>query len=253
MGSSPGTPRSERERIDGELRRAIDAGVPCSVCNDEYQLITGYDNTGFYSVGPYPNLLPRRLTFSTWEEWGDSIYAYFFVHEKAEPAERAGLVRESLEFAIDVFRAPADFNLDGYAVGPAAYDLWLAASDEDAVSFGSDWNARVWGECRDYAARYLEEVAEWFPSTAPAANGLARSYREVSQNLLSLTDGELSVTGRRQILEETKALEMATAASLPSALDALPAGTMGSGGSPRRAPEPASAAPPLLAEIGVGH
>lgn len=111
------TDAAERRRVDAELRTAIDAGIPCSLCNDEYQLITGYDDEGFSTVGPFPDHLPRRLTFGTWQEWGQDVYAYFYVHHKGERASRSDMVRDSLSFAVDMFRSPARFARGGMAWG----------------------------------------------------------------------------------------------------------------------------------------
>ena len=91
---------AERSAVDAELRRAVDAGLPCAICNDEYQLIVGYDAEGFDLIGP--EHLSRRLTFGTWQEWGAGVYAYIYIHRGGAPVFRARLVSESLEFALDV-------------------------------------------------------------------------------------------------------------------------------------------------------
>ena len=249
------TTAAERRRVDAELREAIDAGVPCSLCNDEYQLITGYDGEGFSTVGPFPDHLPRRLTFGTWQEWEQSVYAYFFVHHEGEPANRADMVRDSLSFAIEMFRSPARFALDGYAVGSDAYDQWIEALDGHGESFGNEWNATVFAECRQHAASYMREVADWFPESRALTAGLAGAYEKVARNLATVAAPSVSLEEKRQTLARTKALEVSAIDDLERLLERIP-GNPNAERPEAQAPRlPASddervrERPPLLAEV----
>ena len=245
---------TERSRVEAALREAIDAGIPCSLCNDEYQLITGYDDTGLFTSGPFPDHLPRRLTFGTWDEW-DSVYAYFYVHHRGEPADRADLVREGLSFAIEMFRSPARFALDGYAVGPDAYDQWIEALDGHGESFGNEWNATVFAECRRHAAAYLGEVAEWFPESRALTARLVGAYGEIAGNLAAVAAPGASLEEKRQTLARTRALEVSAIDDLERLLERIP-GTTNADRAEARAPrlpeshdERAGERPPLLAEV----
>ncbi len=241
---------TERRQVEAELREAIDAGIPCSLCNDEFQLITGYDDTGFFTVGPFPDHLPRRLSFGTWQEW-DDVYAYFYIHHKGEPASRADLVRESLSFAIEMFRSPARFSLDSYAVGLAAYDQWIEALDGHGTSFGNEWNARVFAECRQHAAAYLREVAEWFPGSRALSAPLAGTYDEVANNLTAVAAPTVSLGEKKQILARTRALELSAIDDLERLLGRIPgnANTERADSSPAGRDEGDGERPPLLAEV----
>ena len=248
------TSPADRRRVEAALREAIDAGIPCSLCNDEYQLITGYDDTGLFTIGPFPDHLPRRLTFGTWDEW-ESVYAYFYVHHRGEPANRADMVRESLSFAIEMFRSPARFALDGYAVGPDAYAQWLEALDGHGESFGNEWNATVFAECRRHAASYLREVGDWFPDSLPLAVPLAGAYDEIARNLAAVAAPSVPLGEKRQTLARTATLEVSAVDDLERLLERIP------GNATTERPEapaprlPAGHAetlgerPPLLAEV----
>lgn len=201
--------REARRKVQDQLCEAIDAGIACSLYNEEHQIITGYDDTGFYSIGPYADHLRRRLTFDSWEEWKD-VYADFYIHYRCEPADRVSLVRDSLDFAIDVFRKPSDLADEGYAVGPGAYEFWLAAIDQHGTSFGNTWNAEVWSECREYAGKYLIEIGEWFPQVSGEASELARSYEKISKNLRSVSDAKMPAERKKQIVAETRDMELST-------------------------------------------
>ncbi len=221
------TAAPERRRIDAELREAIDAGIPCSLCNNEYQLITGYDDEGFSTVGPFPDHLPRRLTFGTWEEWGQDVYAYFYVHHKGEPADRNDLVRDSLSFAVEMFRSPARFAREGYGVGPDAYDQWSGALESHGGSFGNEWNARVFSECRRHAAAYMREIAEWFPQSRDLSVRLAGVYDDVAENLLAIADPEIALADKRDILARARALDVSAIDDLERLLEGMPGHTNG--------------------------
>ena len=243
---------TERRQVEAELREAIDAGIPCSLCNNEFQLITGYDDTGFFTIGPFPDHLPRRLSFGTWQEW-DDVYAYFYIHHKGEPASRADLVRESLSFAIEMFRSPENYALDSYAVGPDAYDQWLEALDGHGTSFGNEWNARVFAECRQHAAAYLREVAEWFPASRALSASLAGTYSAVAKNLTEVADPSVSLSEKRDILARTRTLEVAAVDGLERLLGRIPGNANTERvGLPSAPPSPAGhdgERPPLLAEV----
>ena len=243
---------TERRQVEAELREAIDAGIPCSLCNNEYQLIAGYDDTGFFTVGPFPDHLPRRLSFGTWQEW-DDVYAYFYIHHKGEPASRADLVRESLSFAIEMFRSPARYSLDSYAVGLDAYDQWIEALDDHGTSFGNEWNARVFAECRQHAAAYLREVGEWFPDSRALSASLAGTYSAVAKNLTEVADPSVSLSEKRDILARTRTLEVAASDGLESLLARIPGdANIERVGLPSAPPSPAGhdgERPPLLAEV----
>ena len=249
------TTAAERRRVDAELREAIDAGIPCALCNNEFQLITGYDGEGFSTIGPFPDHLPRRLTFGTWQEWEQDVYAYFYVHHRGEPASRNDLVRDSLSFAVEMHRAPGRFALEGYTVGPDAYAQWIEALDGHGESFGNEWNATVFAECRRHAASYLREVADWFPESRPLAARLAGAYDEVARNLATVAAPSVSLEEKRQTLARTRALEVSAIDDLERLLERIP----GSANTERpEAPGPRWLAshdervrerPPLLAEV----
>ena len=249
------TTAAERRRVDAELRDAIDAGIPCSLCNNEFQLITGYDGEGFSTVGPFPDHLPRRLTFGTWQEWGQDVYAYFYVYHRGEPASRNDLVRDSLSFAIEMFRSPDRFALDGYAVGPDAYTRWIEALDGHGESFGNEWNATVFAECRRHAASYLREVADWFPESRVLTARLAGTYDEVARNLATVAAPSVSLGEKRQTLARNRALEVSAIDDLERLLEGIPgnANTERPAAPGPRLPvnhdERVRERPPLLAEV----
>jgi hypothetical protein len=50
----PGSSQEARAKVEGELREALDQGIPCSLINMEHQIIDGHDRTGFFTAWPWP-------------------------------------------------------------------------------------------------------------------------------------------------------------------------------------------------------
>ena len=240
------TPREQRSAVDAQLRAALDQGLPCALCNDEFQLITGYDERGFFTIGPYPDHLHRRLTFDTWEEWGDDVYAYFYIYRAETPADRIDLVRASLEFAVDLFRHPDAFAYEDYGVGLRAYENWLHAAEDHGGTFGAAWNATVWSECRRSAAEYVTEIGTWFPAVAGATADVAGTYTAVSKLLAEAGDAGLGAVQRGSLVSAALDLEIAAVEQLEELLPVLPPGNVARATFPSaNSPD----APPLLAEV----
>lgn len=213
--------RESRRAVDAKLRCALDAGWPCALYNEEFQLVAGYDEDGFDAIGPYPDHLQRRLSFGTWQEWGDSVYADFYIYRKGAAADPIDRVRDSLAFALDVFRQPDDFATGDYSAGGAAYDRWQAAIGEFGATFGNSWNAKVWAECRHHASMYMTKIASGFPQVAALASELAQSYAKISANLRRVADEALPAAEKSATIAQTKDMELANQPRLSEMLARL--------------------------------
>ena len=178
--------------------------------------------------GPWPQneFPPRRLSYGTWTELGEEIHLSFFVHRPVTPAPRLTLVRDSLEYALELYRSPKSFTEGAYGMGPDAYHNWLNAIDEHGASHGNWWNAAVWAECRKYAGEYLGEIAGWYPSASASASALADElsgrYSAISGMLYQVADQTRPVGDKTLILEELEALELEANQALDGLLQALP-------------------------------
>ena len=87
---------------------------------------------------------------------------------------------------------------------------------------GHWWNARVWAECRTYAAAYLREVGSWFPAAAAPAERLAGAYEHIATQLGAAADRELPPQRKRRLISNAAAAESSTADSLAEILEMLP-------------------------------
>ncbi len=219
-----GTNDEARSRVEHTLREALDKGIPCSLINMENQIIDGYDATGFFTAqpwGPKDNFPPARLTFGTWQEMGKEVHVNFYTIEKTKPIDREQAILASLEYAIDLFRNPARHSSNDYAVGPMAYDNWIAAIPASGSSHGNWWNATVWSECRQMAARYFTEIGNANAQVASRCAQLSADYLKIADNLRMVSEKTMDPEAKIRLLKETKQLEasaMERVAELAAAL-----------------------------------
>jgi len=205
-----GAEEEAREKVESQLRDALDKGIPCSLINLENQLITGYDSTGFFTAqpwGPKKKFPPSRLSFRTWKELGKKFHVNFYTIEKVEPSGRHSAILASLDYAVDMHKNPAEHSSDAYGVGPRAYDNWIKAVPESGSGHGNWWNATVWSECRRMAAAYFSEIGEENHEVADLCSQLNREYRKIAENLQRVSNKKMDPEEKIALLKETKRLE----------------------------------------------
>ncbi|MBI2301391.1 MAG: hypothetical protein HYU66_21000 [Armatimonadetes bacterium] len=203
-----------RAEVEQRLREALDSGLPCFLVNMEYQLLTGYDETGFLTAqpwAPHMDFPPKHLTFGTWEELGQEIHIDFHILRSVPPLDRPRAVRESLSYARDLWRNPASHTSEDYGVGPSAYRNWIqAVRDGHGPSHGNWWNGTVWAECRQNASAYMAELDGILPQAAE----LAPKYARVAALLGQASDKELGDAEKIEALTEAAELDHACAERL---------------------------------------
>ncbi len=216
---------AERAAVEEELRRRIQAGIPCSLMNMDHQLVVGYDESAFLLAQPWGDdcgvTTPARLSFGSWSELGEEIHASFLAFERQAEGDRAAIVADSLRYAVDLYRRPDRYALPGYGVGPRAYDNWLAAVGEFGNSHGNWWNAQVWSECRAMASQYLAEIEASCPALAREAHHLAGEYKAIASGLARVGERQLDADQKRALLSELKAREEQAVASIEALLPEL--------------------------------
>jgi len=203
-----GSDAAERAAIEARLRDALDRGMPCFLVNMEFQLITGYDDTGFLTAQPWPQMdfPPAHLTFGTCSEMADEVHATFYVIEPCEPVSRERAVLDSLRYAVSLWRQTPD-DTDDYAMGAAGYERWIEAVGNGRGSeHGAWWNATVWSECRSHAAAYFREIEEMFPSAADV-RAIGMGYREIADLLHRCADREMPSSEKAELLAWARDLE----------------------------------------------
>lgn len=211
--TSESTPE-ERAKIEEILKKNIDAGAPCSFLNMENQLISGYDDSHFIIQKPWPKvdlpITPETLTFQTWNELGEEIHIDFFTFNKVEKVDDETIIKESLEYAVDLTRNPDKYRLQKqYYIGLEAYNTWIkAVKDGHGASHGNWWNATVWAECREMASRYFLEIKEKLPrKVSEKAAELSSPYKRIAKLLIKASDKKLADKEKIKTLQEAQKAE----------------------------------------------
>ncbi|MGB3340277.1 MAG: hypothetical protein WBB37_02210 [bacterium] len=204
----------ERNKVEEILRQHLDDKRACSIQNMDNQIIYGYDDKGLLLIqpwGPECKVTPATLTFSTWDECGSEIHAAFFFYRKVPPADELTIIRDSLHYALDLFKNPTKYAFDKYVIGAGAYDSWMKAHEQGtAHDHGNWWNATVWSECRAMAAEFFTEIARNYSGEASTiAQDLSRQYKEIAELLKQVSDKEKPAVEKIPLLKQTKDKELA--------------------------------------------
>lgn len=206
-----GTPAEQRAELEEKLKSHLDAGRPCSLLNMDNQVIYGYGDGAFLTARPWPknpDYPPGTLTFTEWTEFGDEVHASFFAFEKGDRADDRTILTDSLRYAVTLWRDPASYECEKYAIGPGAYENWVAAAEEHGGSHGNWWNGTVWGECRAQAAAYLGEAAAKLDGVAAGiAEDLSARYGEIAAGLGEIADKELPAEKKAALAGQLKERE----------------------------------------------
>jgi len=216
----------ERAAVEQKLKQSLDSGNPCSLTNMEHQVISGYDDKAFFTAQPWGDCCngfpPATLTFGTWPEFKDEIHVNFFTFKKLAPADDATVVRDSLGYALDLFRHPEQHNFERYGIGLNAYDNWTSAvAAGHGSSHGNWWNATVWSECRAMASGYFTEVGGKLSKVAGQARELSTAYRGIADLLSRVSDKKMEPAGKTALLTELKEKEGQAVKQVESLLNSL--------------------------------
>ncbi len=227
---SPQNGAEERTAVEKKLRDALDKRIACSLLNLENQMITGYDETGFFTVQPWApkvDFPPARLAFGSWKELGDSFHLSFYTIEKVKPANQTAAILAGLDYAVDLFAHPPKHSQAGYGIGPDAYSNWIKAAPEFGTSHGNWWNATVWSECRRMASEFFTEIQQKHATVSQPASELSADYAAISEALAKASDKEMNAAEKVALLRETNDKEAAAIEKVAALAARLRSGTRG--------------------------
>ena len=168
------------------VRRSIDENLPCYCWYlDEYAIIDGYDETGYYLKGPGNEAGVGPVS---WQKLGKEGVAFLEAYHVSKTGKRPSaedIVRDAFQAAAAHANNLKGWIFDDYRSGVEAYDWWIAALEQGkAGAFGNGYNAQVWCECRAYAVEFLEEFVEKLSGQKGALTREAlRHYHIVSEQL----------------------------------------------------------------------
>ena len=207
------------------LKQELDNGTPCGLLNMEFQLIKGYDDTGFVLAQPWsPDVpvTPGRLEFSTWKEFGGEVHVNFYTFESCDAADRLDAIKAGLGFAIGLANQPDDYTSGSYGAGQKAYANWVDAVEAGhGGAHGNWWNATVWSECRKRAGEFFAGIAAGFPEVAKRAEKLSAHYQSISQMLSQAADKQMAADEKKSLIAEAGKLEKKSVGDITALYEAL--------------------------------
>jgi hypothetical protein len=145
------------------IRAAIDEGLPCYGWEfnvPEFYTIHGYDDVGYYYSGP---CCEEGEGPKAWQEVGatDLGWLAMFAVRPCQPADVRKQVKDAFAFALEFSKNPNKYLFPPYKSGLEAYDNWInILKDDKPLSIGTPYNAAVWAECREFAAKFLTEAKD---------------------------------------------------------------------------------------------
>ena len=212
----PNAAASEKAVLEAKVREALDAGAVCSVLNLDHQLILGYDDAGFVLAQPWGDAsatTPARLSYGSWHECNVGPQLVFYQFTQCEPAvgAEARAISAALDFGLELWRHPGHYADERYGLGAKAYANWIAGLDAGGGDVhGNWWNGVVWGECRERAGDYFQDLAAAdFPGPIDQepARHLAIGYRSVARLLYRAADKTATVADKRGFVAEAQEIE----------------------------------------------
>ncbi|MBB6733876.1 hypothetical protein [Cohnella zeiphila] len=176
---APATPELV-EKTMALIHETIDKGVPAiavDLFEPEFGLIYGYDDEKqlFYAKDKSQDGTIPYAKFAN-----PRIHVLFLITiSESLPHSKYEMLRMALDMIVDHARGrewnDAGFFKDRFAMGLAGYDAWIRVmNDRAADELGNAYNAAVIGDAREFAARFLRELAvKW-----DGSNFVERKVRE---------------------------------------------------------------------------
>lgn len=172
------------------VKSSIDQGLPCygwELDIPEYQVIYGYDETGYYISGPQCDEGKGPIP---WQDLGKSEIGMVLVSSvrPTAPADNHKTVCDALTYAQDVAHNRKKWT--DRAGGLRGFDVWIRAMETGiADRFGLGYNAAVWAESRKFAVEFLREARHRINGElAPLFEKAASHYETVARNLKTVSD-----------------------------------------------------------------
>ena len=208
MFTDQNTP-NEIHEIEEKIKGLIDENIPCGLVNMENQIILGYDDNRFTLSQPWGDDFPvGKLSFGTWDEFGEDKFACFYSFSKSAQVPKKQLFLDSLEYAIDLNDNYNRHSNKPYVTGLKAYDVFIQAiKDGYGSSHGNLWNSTVWSECRKMASDYFLELKNISEGTDTLCTELSKDYELIAEGILKAADKSVPIGPKVELLTEVKQIE----------------------------------------------
>lgn len=162
------------------IKTAIDESIPCygwEIGIPEFQNITGYDETGYYFVGPPTEVEegPR-----SWNDLGETEIGFFELYS-VHPGKKAKvetIIHETFEYVQR--QVKGKYKFDNYYTGSEAFEKWANGVSEGKSDLGGlGYNTEVWRECRMNAVGFLKEAMRRIGKHEALFDKAIKHYEEI--------------------------------------------------------------------------
>lgn len=178
--------KANQKQAFEQVQKALKAKQPVfgwELGMPEYYLIAGADEKGYQYFDFDGSILTCPWDSVATSEIGMGEFCILSAAKAPEPREQ---IKNALTFFRDYQNDPQGFALEGYTMGPKAYDLWIAALKEAKFNpFGLAYNTQVWAEARNSAKAFLFEARQKLGKDKkyPALDKAITNFGEVSDAL----------------------------------------------------------------------
>jgi len=136
------------------------------------------------------------------------VHASFYSYRSCEPVPKFRMLRDCLDYAIDLHQSPGNHTSPPYSAGSAAYPAWInAIRAGSGDSHGNWWNAQVWSECRKQAGAFFKELKPAAPEAGETCRALARDFAAIGDLIQRCGDATVDSAEKIKLLEEARTIE----------------------------------------------
>ena len=179
-----------RNRIVWSIRKGKPVLAEGVVGPPEVGIITGFEQNADVLLGR--SFFHESRDYYRKADWYKDCHSLLFIGEKTKPMPKRDILRETLEWAIQITRtSQMDWPGPERVLGLAAYDAWAQAllKDEDfpegdlkTLTFRSHVCSSVTlcglGEARRMTVKFLSEFADVTPAVTTELQNAAKSYEQ---------------------------------------------------------------------------
>lgn len=173
------------------VTKAIEKGQPCYGWQigdiAEFYVIYGVDNTGYYYKGCFQE---EGAGPKPWKDIGKMFIEVYRLERSKTAVDETKQIKDALQWALQHAANDKEWIFHPqYQAGLEGFDAWInAVENGTAIELGNSYNANVWWECRDMAAKFFLEAKERLNGkVTPFLKKASELYGEVAEQLRKLT------------------------------------------------------------------
>jgi len=207
----PGEADDNRLNLQSQIRHAMQAGKVIGLGHWDYQVVLDANDQGFQLSQPWDSETPTTpgfLTADSWKELANAPPIEVIAFTKCEPLDDVIRTDAALQYALDVFNSPEDFQHPGYGLGLNAYPIWRdSLSHETYDMHGQWWNATVWSECRLMTGQYMQDFSSANSAFTKGLNALGDLYVKLAETICESAPQDVPNRKKLELISQAEELE----------------------------------------------